>query len=337
MKSPSIRFASAFLVLLALVTVAPVRGDANLAFTAFPNADLNSLANGQVLQARGGLIDFQRGVTAQSLYFVAAPPAAVDEKLTSWNPASHHELQVWLHRPLPPHPTANDFSGLNDLPDNSSVNNMIKATYDYSAGSDAIQLNKGEAQLVTALHGQAQSKAQIVNLWSQIIAGRVNDYLGGSLANTNYTASSGHILPLAEARSLLRSDPKIYREFQPMLAGTPAFNQHHTTPSQLYYECFDIENTAAFGTGAVYHAVSPATILHADVEYYVSSGIYTSVELEQLWPVTLNGKAGTLVWRADMVSTFNVAYLHGTERLASGMLMLQDVKQAVDAFRSEFK
>jgi len=37
-----------------------------------------------------------------------------------------------------------------------------------------------------------------------------------------------------------------------------------------------------------------------------------------------------------MVSTVNVAYLHGTERLASGMLMLQDVKQAVDAFRSEF-
>ena len=59
--------------------------------------------------------------------------------------------------------------------------------------------------------------------------------------------------------------------------------------------------------------------------------------MEKLWPVTLGGKNGTLVWRTDMVSTANVAYLHGTERLASGMLMLQDVKQAVDAFRSEFK
>jgi hypothetical protein len=56
-----------------------------------------------------------------------------------------------------------------------------------------------------------------------------------------------------------------------------------------------------------------------------------------LWPMTIDGKSGTLIWRADMVSTANVAYLHGTERLASGMLMLQDVKQAVDAFRAEFR
>ncbi len=53
--------------------------------------------------------------------------------------------------------------------------------------------------------------------------------------------------------------------------------------------------------------------------------------------MTVNGKSQTLVWREDMVSTSNVAYLHGTERLASGMIMLQDVKEAIDAFRSEFK
>ena len=48
-------------------------------------------------------------------------------------------------------------------------------------------------------------------------------------------------------------------------------------------------------------------------------------------------KLETLVWRDDLVSTSNVAYLHGTERLASGMIMLQDVKEAIDAFRTEFK
>ena len=336
MKSSSLRFVFA-LLLPALLAAAPVRGDVNLAFTAFPNADLNSLANGQVLQARGGLIDFQRGVTAQSLYFIAAPPAVVSQKLTTWNPASHRELQVWLHQALPARPTVNDFAGLANLPDNKSVNNMVSATYNYMPGSDTLQLNKGEQQLVAALHGQPQSKAQIVSLWSQILDGRINAYLDGSLANVNYSSNSAYILPLAEARSLLRSDPKVYREFQPLLAGTPAFNQHRTAPSQLYYECFDIQDTACFGTGAVYQAASPATIEHADVEYYVSSGIYASVELEQLWPATIGGRAGTLVWRADMVSTANVAYLHGTERLASGMLMLQDVKQAVDAFRSEFR
>jgi hypothetical protein len=336
MKLPSLRFVFA-LLLPALLAAAPVRADVNLAFTAFPNADLNALANGQVLQARGGLIDFQRGVTAQSLYFIEAKPEVVSQKLLTWSPANHHELDVWMHKPLPPHPTLNDFAGLADLPDNKSVNNMISATYNYSPGSDSLQLNKNEQQQVAALHGQSPSKGQIVSLWSQILNGRVSDYLNGSLANANYTSNSALIMPLAEARSLLGSDPKVYREFQPMLSGTPAFNQHRTAPSQLYYECFDIEDTACFGTGAVYVSSSPATIQHADVEYFVSSGIYASVELEQLWPATIGGKSGTLVWRTDMVSTANVAYLHGTERLASGMLMLQDVKQAVDAFRSEFR
>ena len=77
-------------------------------------------------------------------------------------------------------------------------------------------------------------------------------------------------------------------------------------------------------------------VLVADIEYFLNGGIYVSLELEQLSSVQVEGRDETLVWRADLVSTANVAYLHGTERLASGMIMLQDVKQAVDAFRSEF-
>jgi hypothetical protein len=32
-----------------------------------------------------------------------------------------------------------------------------------------------------------------------------------------------------------------------------------------------------------------------------------------------------------------MACLHGTERMASSMIMLQDTKQGIDAFRSEIK
>jgi hypothetical protein len=335
MKSASLR-SSVVVLVLGLSGALAVHADPNLGFSAFAGQDLSPLADGKVLQARGGLIDFQRGVTAQSLYFVAATPQAVEDKLATWSPANHPELQVWLHKPLPAHPVLSDYAGLADLPDNSSVNNMMTATFSYKPGSDALQLTPAEAQTVVAAQSQGKSKAAIVDLWSHLLAGRAEGYLSGSLADMKYDSGTTQILPLAEARSLLRSDPKIYGEFHPLLAGTPVFNQHASTPFQLYYECFDIEGSACFGTGALYRSVSPQTIVHADVEYFISSGIYTSVELEQLWPVTLGGKAGTLVWRADMVSTANVEYLHGTERLASGMLMLQDVKQAVDAFRSEF-
>ncbi len=317
----------------------PVRADvgSDLAFSAFPSPDLNALAGGQVLQARGGLIEFQRGITTQSLYIIDAQPAAVQDKLAHWNPAIHPELKVWLHLPLPPKPTVNDFAGLNGLPDNSSINNMVNSTYSYTTGSGSLQLNANEAQLVTAGHGQPQSKEFIVNTWSQILAGRVSDYLSNKMADDVDVVEGGPVSPLLEIRSLLHSDPRVYREFSALLAGTPVRGVNKTLPTDLYYECFDIEGTAAFGTGALYQAVSPATIQNADIEYYVNSGIYASVELEQLWPVNINGRTETLVWRDDMVSTANIAYLHGTERLASGMIMLQDVKQAIDAFRSEYK
>ena len=98
---------------------------------------------------------------------------------------------------------------------------------------------------------------------------------------------------------------------------------------------FDIEGSALpWATGAIYQGATGTSIQSVDIEFYVNSGIYAEIELEQLWPVTVNGRAETLVWRDDMVSTQNIAYLHGTERLASGMIMLQETKQGIEAFRS---
>ena len=87
----------------------------------------------------------------------------------------------------------------------------------------------------------------------------------------------------------------------------------------------------------MYQAPIGTSIQSADIDFYINSGVYATLELEQMWPVTINGKAETLVWRDDLVSAPSIAYLHGTERLASGMIMLQDVKQNIDAFRSEFR
>jgi hypothetical protein len=91
------------------------------------------------------------------------------------------------------------------------------------------------------------------------------------------------------------------------------------------------------GTGAIYQAPSGNSIQSVDMEYYTNYGVYITIELEQLWPVTVDGKTETLVWRDDLVSAPNIAFLHGTERLASGMIMLQETKEGVEAFRDEFK
>ena len=323
-----------------------------MAFTAFPTADPNALAAGQVLQARGGLIDFQRGITAQSLYVIDAPVGAVQAKLTSWNPAAHPELKVWIHNPLPAHPTVADFAGLQSLPDNSSVKSLLRSSQELDPANPSLQVNKSEAALIASMRSQGDPKILFANAWSQVMAGRVSHFLSGNFASDNYAISGGDISPLSEITSLLRSNSKVYARYHPLLAQTPVYRSNKATPVSLYYESFDVEGGAVLGTGAMYqtqangapaplisaNAAQPAgPILSADIEYFLNNGIYVSLELEQLSSVTINGRAETLVWRDDLVSTSNIAYLHGTERLASGMIMLQDVKQAIDAFRSEFK
>ena len=319
-------------------------------FTAFSNVDVNALAGGQVLQARGGLIEFQRGLTAQSLYIINAAPADVQHKLISWEPASHGELKVWMHHSLPARPTVADFNGLQSLPDNSSVAYLLNATSRLDPNNPGLQVNRSEAQLIASLRAQGGSpRALVANAWSQILSGRMDHFLSADWSNATYISSEGNIDSLSEIKSLLRSDARVYQRIHPLLAGTPLYASTKTPSVDRYYECFDVEGGAALGTGAVYQAQYPifgqpapanpadAPIVSADIEFYVNYGIYISIELEQMSPVTVNGRTATLVWRDDLVSTSNIAYLHGTERLASGMIMLQDVKQAIDAFRSEFR
>jgi hypothetical protein len=330
---------------LTLAVAVPLRADFNsdLAFSAFSNPDVNAMANGTVLQARGSLLSFPRGITTQSLFIINDTPVNVQYKLTHWNPANHAELKVWLHNALPQNPTIADYSGLGSLPDNSSVQFQIDSTAKLDPNNPSLQLSKEEAQLVASQAAQQKDPRTLyVNVWSQILLGRLTSFLNGSGGSSYDVAEGGDIHPLGDIKSLLHADIKVYGEYQHLLNQTPAKalaggSAPKLPPANLYYECFDVEGSAAVGTGIVYQAPYGNSIQSADLEYFVNSGIYAEVELEQLWPISVGGKTETLVWRDDLVSAPNIAYLHGTERLASGMIMLQETKQGIDAFRAEFK
>ncbi len=324
-----------------LVSV-PILADVNsdLAFSNFSNVDLNALAGGTVLQVRGGLVYFQRGIITQSLYAIDAPPSEVASKLTHWNPANHSELKVWFHKNLPANPKPNDFADLANLPDNSSVNFLRNETEKFNANDPTLQVSKEEAQLLAAPTAPGQNaQSHFVAVWSQILAGRFSSFLGGRLGSDYYTGKGGDLRPLDDIKSLIHSDPKVYIEFQHLFNQTPirASSGSKNGSGNPYYQSFDIQGAATLVDGAIYQANAGTSIQSADIDFYVNYGVFATLELEQIWPVTINGKQESLVWRDDLVSAPSIAYLHGTERLASGMIMLQDVKSNIDAFRSEFR
>jgi len=332
------------LLVAALAAALPLRADLNsdLAFSAFAgqNIDLNALAGGQVMQARGPIMTFARGITSQSLFIINAAPADVAKKLCTWDPASHSELKVWLHKELPAQPTLNDFAGLGATPDNSSTQFQFKALEDFDPEKPSVQVSKEEAQLIAGAKAQGgDGKALFAKVWPPILLGRIQSFLSGK---GSASEDIGGVHPLNDVKSLLHSDPKVYGEYQKLLAQTPAkalatSSGGHMAPTNMYCDLFDVEGSAALGTGAIYQAAFANSIQSFDVEYFTNYGVYATVELEQMWPVTVGGRNETLVWREDLVSAPNVEYLHGTERMASSMIMLQETKQGVDAFRNEFK
>jgi hypothetical protein len=330
---------------LVLIIAGPLRADLNsdLAFTAFQNVDVNAMAGGTVLQARGPVMAFPRGITSQSLFIVNAQPADVAKKLVSWNPASHPELKVFLHKSLSPHPTPADFADLANLPDNKSVQFQINSTANFNPSSPQFQISKEEAQIIVATAAQEKDpKALFAKAWGQIISGRVNTFFNGNGASEVDSVGGEDIHPLSEVKSLLHADPRVYGQYQRLLNQTPFKALSTSTsaminPTHIYCDVFDVEGSAAMGTGAIYQAPNGAAIQSADIEYYTNYGVYVTIELEEMWPISVSGRNETLVWREDLVSAPNVAYLHGTERLASSMIMLQETKGGVDAFRSEFR
>ncbi len=332
------------LLVIALALAAPLRADLNsdLAFSGFAgqNIDLNALAGGQVLQARGPIMTFARGITSQSLFVIDAAPADVAKKLLTWDPARHADLKVWLHQTLPMQPKPADFAALGSLPDNTSMQFQYKALADFNPSSPTVQVSKEEAQFIASTAAQVKDpKALFAQVWPQILTGRVNAFLSG---NGSSSVNSDGVHPLNDVKSLLHSDPKVYGQYQHLLSQTPAralagSSAAKIAPANLYCDVFDVEGSAAVGTGAIYQASNGASIQSADMEYFTNYGVYGTVELEQMWPVSIGGKNETLVWREDLVSAPNVAYLHGTERMASSMIMLQETKGGIDAFRGEFR
>ena len=332
---------------MAAFLAVPARADINsdLAFTAFAGTavDVNALANGTILQARGPIMTFSRGITSQSLFVIDAAPVDVAARLAHWNPARHPVLKVWLHKPLPPNPVPADFADLASLPDNSSVQFQIDSTAKLNPGSPSLQVSKEEAQLIASTAAQEKNPKELfAKAWGQVLTGRLNNFFSGRAASDYDLSSEGQVHPLSDVKSLLHSDLKVYGQYQRLLNQTPVKalaggNAARLNPASVYCEVFDVEGFAAVSTGAMYQAANGNAIQSADIEFYANYGVYATIELEQIWPIIANGKNETLVWREDLVSAPNIAYLHGTERLASSMVMLQETKDGVQAFKDEFK
>jgi hypothetical protein len=336
-RSHSIAFAGLF----AFALIAGPRGAyadpvAELAsFSIFDKVDLAQLAKSDVKTAHGPPMKNPRFLAVQSCYVVPGPPARQMEALRQWNPAQHRELKVFLHSDLSSNPSPANFENLKNAPNNPSVRSFVSATQ--KMGAD-LQISKEEAQKLSAASAGAAGgviPAPVAAFWADVLTARTKAFVsGGMAAEPPYNHAGPSIRASDEVNGLLREQDKIRRQFSGLLGVTGIGRGAGSLKPELYWELLDANDQGVVTLGASYsRSGAGGTYQTADVLYYASGGYYVALTLHQLWPVTVDGKPSTLVWRGDMISSAELGTLHGVERLGSESVMMKNITKNVTAFR----
>jgi hypothetical protein len=299
----------------------------------FKDADLNRLANGEILAQRGPQLSLSRGSVIESAFVVHAPVAQAAAGLEQWNPARHSELRTYLQVDIGSSPSPSDFQKLASAPNNSSVKAFVAATESLPGDSSKLQLSKQEARLFQPSGEKGNVPPAVVAFWSQVLSQRAKQFLSGGLSGLGpYETGGSNLKPGEELSRLVREDAKVRSQFSSLIESTPLGGGRGSLSPSLYWTLFEGDNEAAIALGAAYGKNVGDGWQCVDIQYYASGDLNVAAVFHQMWPVVINGSQATLVWRSDLISSSSIGELRGVERMGSGSALLREIQKNIRAF-----
>jgi len=297
-------------------------------YSVFPQVDLSSLAGGKVLTNHSTGLGFPRDLTVQAVYVIHAPVARTLDMHKNWDAAKHSELKVYLHHDFSTHPSIADFSVA--IPENPAGRKLIEATQKLPDFGD-LQLSKAEVAAY-----KNSGSAGVKDFWSQVLFRRASAFTQHGLSGQPpYDSADGSARVAEEVSRLLGEQPKVRAAFRPLIQQSPLGGGTGSLPLLPYWEMFDVEGQGAFSLGAACSVQSADSAQFLDLQYYASGGYYVYVTLYQMWPVTVDGKPATLVWRVDTISSLSLSDLRPFERMGSGAAMMKDIQRIINFFQRD--
>jgi hypothetical protein len=296
-------------------------------FSVFGTVSLPQLAKGEIKTGQGTALSTGRFLSVESCFVVPNPPTKVMAAMRQFDPTAHRDLKVYIHSGLAATPSVADFSKLNNPPNNSAVETLTAATRKMSTD---LQISRVEAQRYSA-------SQPVFSFWSDLLAKRAQDFVaGGTAREAPYDYSKGSIQPAREFAELIRQQGNVSRQFGGFLGKTGLFGGKGSLKPDLYWEMLQAEDSGVLTLGATYtQPTSGGGFQIADGLYYASGGYYVSLTLSQLWPVTIDGRVSTLVWRGNFISARSVGDLHGIGRLGAESAMKREILRAVTIFQRD--
>ncbi len=265
-------------------------------FSVFSGVNLGEL-KGDAKSLRGPAMGNSRFQSVQTIWVAPGSPAQVGAAIRNFNPSRHSDLHVLLHS------NGSNFSQLNNVPADGSVQWLKDAT---EKKSTDLQISREEAA----------KSGPFAQFWSGILSSRAS---AGVFGQPSYDHTGKNIRAGEEINTMLAQQGKIRQRFSGVIGSG----------GEKYWELLDVDKKGVLTLGASFSKGMQS----ADVLYYASGGYYAAVTLYQFWPVEVDGKASTLIWRGDLVSSAELADLRGVERLGSESALIRDVARSVRALR----
>jgi hypothetical protein len=309
-------------------------------YSDFTAIDLGRVLNGDILSERGSLMNFPNGISAQTLYAMALPADEAATHLQLWDPTPYSELKVFAFHSLHTPVELADFQSLDFRIHQKPVGWLLDRTIATTPARSELNLSRDEgSQLVGCLSKQADPQ-KVSDCWGKLLLARATAFQQKGLAGTTpYELAGESVSPSDQLRSMLLEQISISHEFLPLLKGIGLLGKD-AMPSLTpfyYWTLFDADYHGTISLGAVYMMPVGNHFQLIDIEYYVNANYYTSATLYEVWPVQAQGKSEALVWRGDFFAAPTLRFTKGTERIAYGALMLQDIKKEIHCMQVEAK
>jgi hypothetical protein len=309
-------------------------------FSDFQQIDLNRVLNGDIFSERGSLMNFPNGISAQTLYALPLPVEQAARGLQLFDPSPYSELNVFAFHALHSPCESVDFQALDFQNRQKPVRWLLNKTVATTPARSELNLTHDEAQQLVGCLAKQADPQKASECWAKLLQARASAFQQNGLAGMMpYQVAGESVSPAEQIRSMLLEQLEIAHEFLPILKGIGLLGKD-TMPSLTpfyYWTLFDADYHGTISLGAVYLLPVGNHFQIIDLEYYVNANYYTSATLYEVWPVQAEGKSEALVWRGDFFAAPTLRFTKGTERIAYGALMLQDIKKEIRCMQDEAK
>lgn len=297
-------------------------------FSTFKEVDMKKLAKGDVIAASGATMRFPRGLEVETMFLLPMPVAKANDAQQKWDGSRHSALKIYQHVDLPRRPSLADFERIGAAPKNSSVSKFVAATEKLNPERPDLQMSAAEAKGTGKLEAGGKGMPPgVVAFWSGLLHARASAFASGGLGSQPaYLTHGGPVRAADDAAALLRERGAIQKQFS-SLAST----MMGSGGGAPFYELFDVEGRAALSLGSTFSRTAGDSIQSGTVQFYSSDGYIVMLTFMQMWPVQVDGKAATLVWRSDMLSSSQLGDLRGIERSGSSIAMRKEIQKNVAA------